>query len=384
MGKKFKVQSLRPELRPKVSELKVNKRYFLFFFLFLLFTFHFSLSTSLADEVYSRSAVAMDVSTGRILYAKNPDLRLAPASTTKLMTAIIAIEKADLSDIVTVSRNASHVSPHKAGFREGDKVTVNTLLYAALLGSANDAAVALAEAVAGSEKKFVYLMNSKAITMGLKDTKFINPHGLPGPGQYITAYDLSKIMSYALRYPKLKEIIGTRVAEVSTENGNAIFLKNTNRLLWSDEDLVGGKTGYTRKARHCFVCAAEREKDTVVVALLGSPSRDDLWRESEVLVQKGFRVIANNEEPDVYFAKADYDDLYIKKVSYKKSSRLKTDKRIVKKTAKHKKTKMLAKKTGKKKILAKKKWKTKTFAKSKNNKGKNYRVAEKVEDRSKG
>jgi D-alanyl-D-alanine carboxypeptidase (penicillin-binding protein 5/6) len=384
MGKKFKVQSLRPELRPKVSELKVNKRYFLFFFLFSLFTFHFSLSSSLAEEVYSRSAVAMDASTGRILYAKNPDLRLAPASTTKLMTAIVAIEKADLSDVVTVSRNASHVSPHKAGFKEGDKVTVRTLLYAALLGSANDAAVALAEAVAGSEGKFVYLMNSKAIAMGLKDTKFINPHGLPGPGQYITAYDLSKIMSYALRYSKLKEIIGTRVAEVSTENGNAIFLKNTNRLLWSDEDLVGGKTGYTRKARHCFVCAAEREKDTVVVALLGSPSRDDLWRESEVLVQKGFRVIANNEEPDVYFAKADYDDLNIKKVSYKKSSRLKTDKRIVKRTAKHKKTKMLAKKTGKTKILAKKKWKTKTFAKSKNNKGKNYRVAEKVEDRSKG
>ncbi len=374
MGKKFKVQSLRPELRPKVSELEVNKRYFLFFFLFSLFTFHFSLSSSLAEEVYSRSAVAMDASTGRILYAKNPDLRLAPASTTKLMTAIVAIEKADLSDVVTVSRNASHVSPHKAGFKEGDKVTVRTLLYAALLGSANDAAVALAEAVAGSEGKFVYLMNSKAIAMGLKDTKFINPHGLPGPGQYITAYDLSKIMSYALRYSKLKEIIGTRVAEVSTENGNAIFLKNTNRLLWSDEDLVGGKTGYTRKARHCFVCAAEREKDTVVVALLGSPSRDDLWRESEVLVQKGFRVIANNEEPDVYFAKADYDDLNIKKVSYKKSSRLKTDKRIVKRTAKHKKTKMLAKKTGK----------TKTFAKSKNNKGKNYRVAEKVENRSKG
>ena len=384
MEKKLKVKSLRPELRPKVSELKVNKRYFLFFFLFFLFTFHFSLSSSLAEEVYSRSAVAMDASTGRILYAKNPDLRLAPASTTKLMTAIIAIEKTDLSDIVTVSRKASHVSPHKAGFKEGDKVTVRTLLYAALLGSANDAAVALAEAVAGSEEKFVYLMNSKAIAMGLKDTKFINPHGLPGPGQYITAYDLSKIMSYALRYPKLKEIIGTRVAEVSTENGNAFFLKNTNRLLWSDEDLVGGKTGYTRKARHCFVCAAEREKDTVVVALLGSPSRDDLWREAEVLVQKGFRTIANNEEPDVYFAKADYDDLNIKKVSYKKSSRLKTDKRIVKRTAKHKKTKMLAKKTGKTKILAKKKWKTKTFAKSKNNKGKNYRVAEKVEDRSKG
>ncbi len=373
--KKLKVESLK---------FKVNTNILLYLLVFLLFTFHFSLSSSLAEEVYSRSAVVMDTSTGRILYAKNPDLRLAPASTTKLMTAIVVIEKADLSDVVTVSRKASCVSPHKAGFKEGDKVTVKALLYAALLGSANDAAVALAEAVADSEKRFVHLMNSKAIAMGLKDTKFINPHGLPGPGQYITAYDLSKIMSYALRYPKLKEIIGTRIAEVSTENGNAIFLKNTNRLLWSDEDLVGGKTGYTRKARHCFVCAAEREKDMVVVALLGSPSRDDLWREAEVLVQKGFRVIANNEEPDVYFAKADYDVIYIKKVSYKKSSRLKTDKKIVKRTAKHKKTKMLAKKTGKTKILAKKKSKTKTFAKNKKNKGKNYRIAEKVEDRNKG
>src|SRR4030043_1215845 len=326
------------------KKFKVNANILLYLLVFSLFTFYFSLSSSLAEEVYSRSAVAMDAATGRILYAKNPDLRLAPASTTKLMTAIIAIEKADLSDVVTVSRNASHVSPHKAGFREGDKVSVETLLYAALVGSANDAAVALAEAVAGSEKRFVYLMNSKAIAMGLKDTKFINPHGLPGPGQYITAYDLSKIMSYALRYPKLKEIIGTRVAEVSTENRYAIFLKKPNRLLWSDEDLVGGKTGYTRKARHCFVCAAEREKDTVVVALLGSPSRETLWRESVVLVQGGFRAIANNEEPNIYFAKADYDAISPKKASYKKKSKLKikksklkTDKRIAKKTAKHKK-----------------------------------------------
>src|SRR4030043_1444200 len=366
------------------KKFKVNANILLYLLVFSLFTFYFSLSSSLAEEVYSRSAVAMDASTGRILYAKNPDLRLAPASTTKLMTAIIAIEKADLSDVVTVSRKASHVSPHKAGFKEGDKVTVRTLLYAALLGSANDAAVALAEAVAGSEGKVVYLMNSKAIAMGLKDTKFINPHGLPGPGQYITAYDLSKIMSYALRYPKLKEIIGTRVAEGSTENGNAFFLKNTNKLLWSDEDLVGGKTGYTRKARHCFVCAAERNKGTVIIALLGSPSRENLWKETEELIGKGFEVIASKEGPIIYFTKVDYDDLYIKKVSYKKSSKLKTDKKIVKKTAKHKKTKMLAKKTGKTKILAKKKGRIKTLASGKGKKGKNYRIAEKIEDRNKG
>jgi len=386
------------------NKFKVNKNFFLFSLVFLLLTFYFSLFTAYADEIHSKAAVAVDTSTGKILYAKNPSLRLPPASTTKLMTAIVVIEKADLSDVVAISRKASRVAPHKAGFKKGDKVTIETLLYAALLGSANDAAVALAEAVAGSEAKFVRLMNRKAVAIGAKDTIFINPHGLPGSGQYTTAFDLSRIMVYALRYPKLKEIIGTRVTEISTENGDAMFVRNTNRLLWSDEDLVGGKTGYTRKARHCFVCAAEREKDMVVVALLGSPSRETLWRESEVLVQEGFRAIASNEEPKIYFAKADHDVLSLKKASYKKNSKfkirkskMKTDKRIAKKTAKHKKTKIFVKKKGKTKLfakktmkykkaklIAKKKGKAKKFAKNKNKNGKNYRIAEKVGDGHKG
>lgn len=321
---------------------------------------HWSLVIA-SDEVHSRAAVAMEASTGRILYAKNPNLRLPPASTTKLMTAIVVMEKADLTDVVTISKNIPRVSSLKAGFKEGDKVTVETLLYATLLKSANDATVALAEAVAGSEENFVQLMNKKAIAIGAKDTKFINSNGLPGPGQYTTAFDLAEIMRYALRYPRLKEIIGTRVAEVSTENGNAIFLKNTNRLLWSDEDLVGGKTGYTHKARHCFVCAAEREKDMVIVALLGSPSRGDLWKEAVTLVDKGFKTMANKEEPIIYFTKADYDGLNVRKASYKRSEKLKV------------KSEKLKSKTK----FAKKKGKVKTFAKGKNKKGKYYRIAKK-------
>lgn len=215
-------------------------------------------------------------------------------------------------------------------------------------------------------------MNRKAEAIGLRDTKFINPHGLPGQDQYTTAFDLSLMMRYALRYPKLKEIIGTRVAEVSTEKGNGLFLKNTNRLLWSDEDLIGGKTGYTRAARHCFVCAAEREKDTVIVALLGSPSRVNLWKETETLIDKGFNIMANKEEPVVYFTKADYDALSVKKATYKKSSK------SYHRTSKLKKA--LAKKKGETKLLAKKKGKTKTLAKSK----KDYRVLEKTINGNKG
>jgi D-alanyl-D-alanine carboxypeptidase (penicillin-binding protein 5/6) len=348
---------------------------------FVLFTVCCLLSTfSEADTVHSRAAVVMDASTGNLLYAKNPDLRCPPASTTKLMTAILAIENLYLNNVVTISKNASQVSPHKAGFKEGDKVTVEELLYAALLGSANDAAVALAEAVAGTEERFAALMNKKAFLIGARDTQFINANGLPGPGQYITASDLSKIMNYALNYPKLKQIINTRMTEISTEKGRSIFLRNTNRLLWSEEGLVGGKTGYTRTARHCFVCVAERENDTVVVALLGSPSRSDLWRESGLLIGKGFDILSNGEEPVIYLANAD-DMPSLGHVKQKKS------KRIKKKSSQTKKRYALAadnSKQQKNTALAKKKGSTKMLAKYKGKK-KKYRIAKKGSiERNKG
>jgi D-alanyl-D-alanine carboxypeptidase (penicillin-binding protein 5/6) len=355
-----------------VGRKEKNKRYL---FIFLIAVCCLLPAVSFAGEIRSRAAVALDVSTGKTLYAKNPDLRCAPASTTKLMTAIVAIENADFKDVITVSRKASLVPPHKAGFKAGDKVTVEKLLYAALIGSANDAAVALAEGVAGSEAEFVELMNRKAAAIGARNTRFINSNGLPGPGQYTTASDLSKIMNYALRYPKLREIIGIRVAEISTQSGKTIFLKNTNRLLWSDEELVGGKTGYTRKARHCFVCAAERDKDTVIVAILGSPSRDELWKESETLIGKGFEVKGNRESPVVYVTQINSDSFDSEKASFKKKSKIKGHRSKI-----HKGKGYIAKKAGKHKkatALAKSKCKAKIYAKCKSTKRKNYRVAKK-------
>jgi D-alanyl-D-alanine carboxypeptidase (penicillin-binding protein 5/6) len=102
-------------------------------------------------------------------------------------------------------------------------------------------------------------------------------------------------MTHALTYPRLREIIGTRVVEVLTENGHAIFLKNTNELLWSEDDLVGGKTGYTRRARHCFVGFAERGDSKIIVAVLGSPNRETLWKESEKLIHEGFETMINGK-----------------------------------------------------------------------------------------
>lgn len=297
MKKQFRVQSARSW---------GERKKILFLLAFLLLTFLSSLASAVsAEEIKSRAAVVMDAVTGRVLYAKNPDLKLLPASTTKLMTALVVVERANLNSVTTVSARAAAAPPTKAGLKAGDKVTIETLLYAALMKSANDAAVALAEAVAGSEEAFVTLMNRKAIAIGADDTHFVNANGLPLDGQYITAYDLSKIMRQAIKYPVLKEILGTRITEVSTETGKTMFIKNTNKLLWSDEELLGGKTGYTRKARHCFVCAGERANETIIVALLGAPSRDLLWKESENLMDFGIKVVNKTEEPVIYLTKDD-------------------------------------------------------------------------------
>ncbi len=314
----------------KAPKASLDWHFFLWLFVaaFTLITLHASRITAFGEDIQARAAVVMEASTGRVLYAKNPELRLMPASTTKLMTALIAVEKVNLKDVVTISRNAVSVAPTRSGFKEGDKVTVETLLYAALMKSANDAAVALAEAAGGTQEQFVQLMNRKAIALGATDTKFINPNGLPGPGQYTTAYDLSKIMRQAIKHPVLKEILGTRAAELSTEAGKTVFVKNTNKLLWSDDELLGGKTGFTNAARHCFVCAGERENNTLIVALLGAPSRIELWKETEDLMAFGSKVMKNQEEPVVYLTRSDYDGSKVTKAAYTRKVAAKT--RVVK------------------------------------------------------
>lgn len=293
--------------------------------LFFLFIWCLSAGAALAYEVKARAAVVINAASGEVLYAKNPEHSLMPASTTKLMTALVVLENAKLSDVVTISRTVAKTPPIKIGLKAGDRVTIETLLYAALVRSANDAAVALAEAIAGSEKEFVKLMNEKAIAVGALNTRFINATGLPGKGQYITAYDLSKIMREAIQYPVLKEIINTRVTGLSTESGKSIgkasLIKNTNKLLWSDDEMIGGKTGYTRQARHCFVCAGERDKEIFIVVLLGTPSRDLLWQESENLIAFGSKVMSNEEKPLIYITKIDYSPEKVKHKSRNKRIR---------------------------------------------------------------
>lgn len=274
-------------------------------------------TNSLAFDIQSKAAVVIEASTGRVLYGKNPNLRLPPASTAKLMTAMVTLDRLDPNETVTISEKAAKASPIKANFREGEKVTVKTLLRAALIKSANDAAYALSEAVAGSEEGFVELMNQKAMALGMSDTRFVNSTGLPDEGQHITAYDLARMLRHALRYNFIREVLNTKTERITTESGRTILLRNSNKLLWEDESVIGGKTGYTRVAKHCFVCASEIDGESVIVAVLGSPSRELLWRESELLISKGFNILKGEEEPGIFFERVDYEGA-LKKASYKK------------------------------------------------------------------
>lgn len=316
-----------------------------FLIISLLFTACFLPLTDVvfASDIAAKAAVVMDASTGRVLYAKNPNLKLLPASTTKLMTAMVTLDKLSLDDRVVISGNAARISPVRAHFRAGERVSIDALLHAALIKSANDAAYALAEAAAGTEENFVELMNQKAIALGLSDTRFVNSTGLPGEGQYISAHDLANMLKHALRYPAIKEIISTRLTRVTTEEGREIFLRNGNKLLWDDDSVLGGKTGYTREAKHCFVCASGQKDGTVIVALLGERRRGMLWKESEYLIGKGFEIMAGNYEPTVYFAREDY------KTSLTNASYNKTVSPAKKASPKKRHRKALKAKTGKNK-----------------------------------
>lgn len=262
-------------------------RWFVFFTLFVFVT-----SAAFAEGakkktvkptpyVSARGAVLMDAGRGKSLYAKNSRTRLLPASTTKVMTALLVLEKLGLDDYVTVSTRAVGMQPSKLNMRPGDKYKVRDLLYGILLNSANDASVALAEAVAGSEWKFVQMMNERARRLGAKNTKFANPNGLPSKAsQYSTAHDMALIFREALKKDFFRQAIKMKYKTIYSRNGRRHYLKSHNKMLFKDwKKNVYGKTGYTRAARSCFVGYVQKGKRPLIVAVFGCSRRwDDIHR----------------------------------------------------------------------------------------------------------
>jgi|GEM_PF-782857 len=266
--------------------------------------------------IRARTAVVINAADGRILYGKNPTLKVMPASTTKLMTAMVALDRLNPDAVTMISATAAETPSVPPRVRAGERYRIRDLLHLALMRSVNSAAVALAEAAAGSEDAFAAMMNNKAAEIGASDTRFINASGLPGEGQQITAINLAGIMKHALGYPLIKEIINTRTAMVYSQDGRRLPLANTNHLLITD-DSIGGKTGYTRDAGHCLVSAAEKGGSLLVSVVLGEHVRNAIWDDSRAIVDSASDVLAKNLAPVVY--RTEVDEGPVVMASYKKS-----------------------------------------------------------------
>ena len=244
------------------------------------------------SSVKAIGAVLVDMENGRVLWGKNEDKPLAMASTTKIMTAIIALETGNMEDYVTISKRAASAPEVDIDLQTGDRVKLKDLLYALMLKSANDSAIAIAEHIGGSVENFAKLMNDKAFEIGAKDTEFVTPNGLDEGDHHSTAEDMALIASYALRNEDFVKIINTESYSFISEKGRSYFVSNANRLLKEYEGAFGVKTGFTCKAGHCFVGAAQRDGVMLVCAVLGSgwgaSGKEYKWSDTKAILDYGF------------------------------------------------------------------------------------------------
>ncbi|MDA8193189.1 MAG: D-alanyl-D-alanine carboxypeptidase [Thermaerobacter sp.] len=237
-------------------------------------------------SVGARAALLMDARTGAILYEKNAFRQLDPASLTKIMTAILTIEHGHLMRVVTITPRAAATIGSRMHLTAGQQYTVMDLLKGLLLRSGNDAAVALAQANAGSVDRFVAQMDQEAQELGAYNTTFENPHGLTAPGHYSSAYDLAVVARAALRMPTFQQIVASKEATITNlANRRTRVIHNTNRLLYSLPGADGVKTGTTNAAGKCLVASVTRAHRQLLAVILDSPDR---WQDAARLLNWGF------------------------------------------------------------------------------------------------
>lgn len=243
--------------------------------------------------VSAKSAILINAVTGEILFEKNINEKLPMASTTKIMTALLALELGDTDEVVTVKEADVKVEGTSIGLKANDKITLGTLVAGMLLESGNDAANVTATAIGGSLNGFVKLMNEKATEIGMSQTSFQNPSGLPNDEHYSTAYDMARLAAYAIKNPAFREICSQKSMRVSY--GSPEYERtftNHNKLLNTVDGVFGVKTGFTKAAGRCLVSAARRGNVTLVAVTLNAP---DDWNDHTKLYETGFSVTEEME-----------------------------------------------------------------------------------------
>ena len=235
----------------------------------------------------SRRYIVYDRISKSMIIGKNEDIKSAMASTTKIMTTIVILEKADLNEKVTVSAKAGGTGGSRLGLKRGDKASLRDLLYGLMLRSGNDAAVALAEHVGGSVKGFAELMNEKAIELGLTNTHFVTPHGLDDANHYTTALELAKLTDYAMDNETFAKIVGTKSTTIYINNQSR-QINNTNELLGVLNGVVGVKTGFTNNAGRCLVTETKRNNMDIITIVLGADTKKDRTKDSVNLIEYTF------------------------------------------------------------------------------------------------
>ena len=248
-------------------------------------------TTAVSPDVSASSAIVMVAETGEVLYEKNAHTRRSMASTTKIMTSLIALENADLKREITVNSNELNVEGTSMGLLPDDKVTFEALVYGMLLQSGNDAANVTAVKLGGSREKFISMMNKRAKELGMNNTNFVTPSGLDAKEHYSTAYDMALLGSAAILNPDFRSVCSQKQAVVYY--GNPPYrrtLSNHNKLLSYYDGCIGLKTGFTKKSGRCLVSAAERDGVILVAVTLNAP---DDWSDHKKMLDYGFSQVKN-------------------------------------------------------------------------------------------
>lgn len=249
----------------------------------LLFSLIFPTVGQAAPTVSGHNAILIEQSTGRVLYEKKAHEQQSIASITKIMTAIIAIESGKMKEKAKTSRKAIYTEGSSIYLEQGEKMSIEDLVYGLMLRSGNDAAVAIGEHVGGSEEGFVYLMNEKAQWLGMQNTSFDNPHGLDADNHYSSAYDMAKLMRYAMENDQFKKITGTKAYQSDNRSYNWY---NKNKLLTQFYDnCTGGKTGFTKKTGRTLITSAHKNGMDLIAVTLNAP---DDWHDHIAMFEWGF------------------------------------------------------------------------------------------------